>query len=273
MRTRAGDPPTPGLPAPDIDQAFSVERQTLDDVFPRAQLSIVLPVFNEEANIDRAVRHAIAGANALGLRHEVIAVDDGSRDRTAEILRRLETELTPTVRVLRHDVNRGYGAALRTGFDHAVGDLVFYTDADNQFDPVELARVVPLMSDSDAVFGYRQGRRDPFHRRLVSKAYNRLARATLGIAVRDVNCSFKMFRGEVLRGLHLVSDDFLIDTEIVAQIQRGNWRCTEIGVTHFDRAGGESSVRPRHVIETFASLLRARRTLASPSSRPAELDT
>lgn len=273
MRARAGESPTLGTPATDTNQASAVDRQTLDEVFPRAQLSIVLPVFNEEANIDHAVRQAIAGANALDLRHEVIAVDDGSLDRTAEILRRLETELTPTVRALRHHVNRGYGAALRTGFDHAVGDLVFYTDADNQFDPSELARIVPLMSESDAVFGYRQGRKDPFHRRLVSKAYNRLARATLGIAVRDVNCSFKMFRGEVLRGLHLVSDDFLIDTEIVAQIQRGNWRCTEIGVTHFDRAGGESSVRPRHVIETFVSLLRARRTLASPSDRPPGLDT
>lgn len=103
-------------------------------MFGGPELSIVLPVFNEEASIEHAIRQSIVGANAVGLRHEVLAVDDGSVDRTAEILDRLESELTPTLRVLRHPENRGYGVALRTGFEHALGDLVFYTDADYQFD-------------------------------------------------------------------------------------------------------------------------------------------
>jgi glycosyltransferase involved in cell wall biosynthesis len=218
------------------------------------RLSLVLPAFNEEGNIERAVRDAARAAAALTPSYEVVVVDDGSRDGTRARLTALEGELGPCLRVLRHEVNRGYGAALRSGFQAARGELVFYTDADNQFDLTELDQFLPLMDAHDAVLGYRVRRRDPRLRLFTSRVFNTLADWVLGLEVRDVNCSFKLFRGEMLRALPLVTDDFMIDAELVARVQRGRWRVAEKGVTHLPRTAGRSTVRPGHVPHTLASL-------------------
>ena len=218
------------------------------------RLSLVLPAFNEEGNIERAVRDAARAAAALTPSYEVVVVDDGSRDGTRARLTALEGELGACLRVLRHEVNRGYGAALRSGFQAARGELVFYTDADNQFDLTELDQFLPLMDGHDAVLGYRVRRRDPRLRLFTSRVFNTLADWVLGLEVRDVNCSFKLFRGEMLRALPLVTDDFMIDAELVARVQRGRWRVAEKGVTHLPRTAGRSTVRPGHVPHTLASL-------------------
>lgn len=218
------------------------------------RLSLVLPAFNEEGNIERAVRDAARAAAALTPSYEVVVVDDGSRDGTRARLTGLEGELGACLRVLRHEVNRGYGAALRSGFQAARGELVFYTDADNQFDLTELDQFLPLMDAHDAVLGYRVRRRDPRLRLFTSRVFNALADWVLGLEVRDVNCSFKLFRGEMLRALPLVTDDFMIDAELVARVQRGRWRVAEKGVTHLPRTAGRSTVRPGHVPHTLASL-------------------
>ena len=220
------------------------------------RLSLVLPAYNEEGNIERAVRQAAAAAATLTPDYEVVIVDDGSRDGTAARLFALQPELGPHLQVVRHEVNRGYGAALRTGFQAARGELVFYTDADNQFDLSELGGFLPLMEEWDAVLGYRARRQDPRLRLLTSRVFNQLAAWTLGFRVRDVNCSFKLFRGNLLRSLPLVSDDFMIDAELVTHLQRLTPRVTEMGVTHLPRFAGRSTVRPWHVVNTLASLAR-----------------
>jgi dolichol-phosphate mannosyltransferase len=220
------------------------------------RLSLVLPAFNEEGNIERAVRDAAAAAAALTPEYEVVVVDDGSRDHTAARLAALQPEMGERLRVVRHPANRGYGAALRSGFQAARGELVFYTDADNQFDLTELDQFLPLMGECDAVLGYRARRQDPPLRLLTSRVFNQIAAWTLGLRVRDVNCSFKLFRGDLLRSLPLVSDGFLIDTEVVARLQRGRARLLEKGVTHLPRTAGRSTVRPWHVAYTLAGLAR-----------------
>jgi glycosyltransferase involved in cell wall biosynthesis len=220
------------------------------------QLSLVLPAYNEEGNIERAVREAASAAAALTPEFELVVVDDGSRDGTAGRLSSLQSELGPRLQVVRHEANRGYGAALRSGFQAARGHLVFYTDADNQFDLTELRGFLPLMDEWDAVLGYRARRRDPRLRLFTSRVFNQLAAWTLGLKVRDVNCSFKLFRGDLLRSMPLVSDDFMIDAELVARLQRMTPRVTEMGVTHLPRAAGRSTVRPWHVPNTLASLAR-----------------
>jgi dolichol-phosphate mannosyltransferase len=220
------------------------------------RLSLVLPAYNEEGNIERAVREAATAAAAITPEYELVVVDDGSRDATGARLLGLQTELGPRLQVVSHTSNRGYGAALRSGFQAARGDLVFYTDADNQFDLTELVGFLPLMEEWDAVLGFRARRRDPRLRLLTSRVFNQLAAWALGLKVRDVNCSFKLFRGNVLRSLPLVSDDFMIDAELVARLQRLTPRVTEKGVTHLPRAAGRSTVRPWHVPNTLASLAR-----------------
>jgi len=165
------------------------------------------------------------------------------------------------LRVLSHATNRGYGAALRAGFAESRGDLVFYTDSDNQFDLSELDGFLPLMAEEDAVLGYRLERREGWLRRLSSGVFNRLSGAALGMRIRDLNCSFKLLRGELIRGLTLESEDFFIDTELVARLHRGGWRYVQRGVHHYPRSAGRSSVRPGDVPRTIASLLRMRRRL------------
>jgi glycosyltransferase involved in cell wall biosynthesis len=200
--------------------------------------------------------------------HEIVVVDDGSRDATPAILARLEGELGERLRVVRHEVNRGYGAALRDGFAASRGALVFYTDADNQFDLKELREILPLMDRNDAVLGYRVNRQDPWLRRFVSGVFNRLSSSAFGMSVEDLNCSFKLFRGPLVRGLVIESNDFFVDTEMVARIHRGGYRYVQQGVTHFPRTAGRSSVRPSDVPRTIRSLVRMRGRIPVTRPRP-----
>ena len=222
----------------------------------RPALSIVLPAYNEEGNIERGVRDAAAAAADLAPPYEIVVVDDGSRDRTGEILARLAAEMGARLRVVRHPVNEGYGAALRDGFRATTGELVFYTDSDNQFDLRELADILPLMKDVDAVLGYRIDRQDPWMRKAVSGGFNRLSSAALGMSVRDLNCSFKLFRGDLIRALPMLSNDFFVDTEMVARIHRAGWRYVQRGVRHYPRTAGRSTVRASDVPRTLVSLAR-----------------
>jgi glycosyltransferase involved in cell wall biosynthesis len=222
----------------------------------RPALSLVLPAFNEDGNIARAVRDAAAAAAPLVGDYEVVVVDDGSRDRTAAVLEGLAAELGSRLFVVRHERNRGYGAALRSGFAATRGELVFYTDSDNQFDLTELRGFLPLMAECDAVLGYRVDRQDPWTRRAASGFFNRLSSIAFGMSVRDLNCSFKLFRGDLLRSLPLESDDFFIDTELVARMHRGSWRLVQRGVRHFPRTAGRSTVRARDVPRTLAAIAR-----------------
>jgi glycosyltransferase involved in cell wall biosynthesis len=215
-----------------------------------------MPAFNEEGNIEQAVRAACEAAAPLVRDYEVVVVDDGSRDGTAAILERLRAELGSRLRVVRHPENRGYGVALRHGFQAARGDLVFYTDSDNQFDLRELKDALPLMRDHDVVLGFRVDRQDPPLRKLVSAAFNTLAALAFGMAVRDLNCSFKLFRREHIQSLPLESDDFFVDTELVARIHRAGWRYVQRGVRHYPRRAGRSSVRPSDVPRTLLAIVR-----------------
>ena len=229
-------------------------------------LSIVLPAYNEQDNVHAAVGGAVRAAAGLMRDYEVVVVDDGSRDGTAGRLLAMEGELGGRLRVIRHAVNKGYGAALRAGFHAARGDLVFYTDSDNQFDLAELGGAVPLMADHDAVLGYRVRRQDPFARLCTSAVFNRLTCLALGMRVRDLNCSFKLFRRDVLQSLPLESDDFFIDAELVACLHRAGARYTQLPVRHLPRLAGRSTVRASDVPRTLRSLVRMRARLRAPAA-------
>jgi glycosyltransferase involved in cell wall biosynthesis len=239
-------------------EAYRTEEDAPDGAVPasRPALSIVLPAYNEQGNIERAVRSAAAAAAPLVPSFEVVVVDDGSRDRTGEILAALLLEPGLRLRVVRHPVNEGYGAALRDGFRATTGDLVFYTDADNQFDLRELEDALPLMQDHDAVLGYRVDRQDPWTRKLVSGGFNALSKLAFGMSVRDLNCSFKLFRGDLLRQLPIDSTDFLVDTEMVARLHQAGWRYVQRGVRHYPRTAGRSTVRPGDLPKSLVSLAR-----------------
>jgi glycosyltransferase involved in cell wall biosynthesis len=237
---------------------------------PLDGVSIVLPCLDEEANVADAVRGATRAAERVALEHEVIVVDDGSTDETAAIVAGLAAR-DQRVRLLIHAHNRGYGDALRTGFDAACMPWVFLTDADMQFDLAELEGFVPLAEEADLVIGWRIMRRDPLNRRINAAAWNWLVRRMFKLPFRDVDCAFKLIRRDVLTSLELTSGGATISTELLLKALVAGARVREIGVHHRPRVAGEQSgARPRVVARAFrelASLHHACRTNALPKGR------
>jgi glycosyltransferase involved in cell wall biosynthesis len=236
-------------------------------------LSIVLPAYNEEANIEAAVRAALDLAPEIAREFEVIVVDDGSRDGTAEIIQSLVTDRHPVVRMLRHLDNKGFGAALRTGFSRARYEHVFYTDADRQFDIGELVYFVPLMRRFDVITGFRVYRYDTAFRIVASWGYNVLVRLLFRVKIRDVDCSFKVFRREVLDKITIESEDFFVDTELIAKARKWNFRIAEKGVRHYPRVAGETSVNAGDIPRTLRTVTRMWQRIHYPTKRQVEATT
>ena len=226
-------------------------------------VSFVMPAFNEEDNIAAAIAHVCTAAAGLCDDYEVIVVDDGSLDQTLERAR-LAASANSRVRVISHERNRGYGAALRTGFDAATLDLVFFTDADNQFDVAELELLLPWINKASAVVGYRIHRRDPIGRRLAAGTWNLLVRLLLYVPARDIDCAFKLFHREVLADMTLESTGAMVHTELLVKIARSGGSVVEVGVTHRPRLAGDAGgAHPRVILRALFELARTYRRLHS----------
>ena len=220
-------------------------------------------MYNEEGNIEHAVTSAVAVLAGVTDCYEVIVVDDGGRDRTAAIADRLAAE-NPRVRVVHHPVNRGYGAALRSGLAAAQYPLVVLADGDNQFDLGELSVLLRGLGTFDIVSGYRIARHDPVVRRLYAFMYNRLARFLFNIPVRDVNCGFKVYRRDLLERLlpQLRSTGALINVEMLARARKLGATVTEVGVHHYPRETGQpTGGNPGVIVRAFRELLELWREL------------
>ncbi|RJP80629.1 MAG: glycosyltransferase family 2 protein [Candidatus Zixiibacteriota bacterium] len=213
----------------------------------RPSVSVFLPAYNEEENIERAVKNSVAVLREITDDWEVIVVNDASRDRTGEIAEQLCREI-PGVRVVHHEKNTRLGGALRTGFSNATKQLVFYTDADNPIDMNDLKRAVPLMADADFVTGYRLNREEPLKRKVYSRCYNWLIRLLFGLKVRDVNFSFKLVKREVLQKARLRSMGSFIDAELLIEARKYGFRIREMGVKYYPRTLGESTLATPGVI-------------------------
>ncbi|MCS7050851.1 MAG: glycosyltransferase family 2 protein [Thermomicrobium sp.] len=213
----------------------------LQGVLPiRGSLSLILPAYNEAANLEAVVRRACEVLPRLVEQFEIVIVDDGSRDGTGEIAERLARD-DARIRVIHHPVNRGYGAALRSGFAAARGDLIMFMDADQQFDPADLVHLAPFVHHADIVAGYRVRRRDPWQRLVYAAIFNVAMRVLFGIAVRDIDCAFKVLRGDLVRAIELRMDGALVNTELLAKAQRAGATIVEVGVQHYPRLSGEPS--------------------------------
>jgi glycosyltransferase involved in cell wall biosynthesis len=203
-------------------------------------LSLVLPAHNEEENIHHVVAQALRTLPRFADDFEIIVVDDGSTDSTGSVVRAIADD-EPRVRLVEHPMNRGYGAALRSGFSASTGEWVMIMDSDRQFDIGDLVYLAPHTSQHELIAGYRIQRNDPFHRTLFGKTFRLAMRVLFGIQLRDIDCAFKLIRGDMLRSLALESDGAMISTELMARWARigGTW--TQVGVHHYPRTAGEQS--------------------------------
>ncbi len=234
-------------------------------------LSVVLPAYNEAANLPLSVAATASALHGLVRDWEILIVDDGSVDATREVAAQLAAA-DSRVKVLRHGQNRGYGAALRTGFRNASKELVFFTDADNQFDVTELGGLLPLVSRYDIVAGYRAVRQDPWNRQLNARGWGQLVNALFELDIRDVNCAFKLFRRRVLDRVEIRSDGAFVNTEVLARARAAGCTIREVPVRHFPRTVGEQTgARPRVILRAFAELVRLYgelRTASAPEPAP-----
>jgi glycosyltransferase involved in cell wall biosynthesis len=203
-------------------------------------LTVFFPAYNDSGTIASLVITAIQCAARLTPNHEVIVVNDGSSDRTAQILDEL-ARLYPKFRIVTHEVNRGYGGALRSGFAAASKDIVFYTDGDAQYDPSEMALLWREMTpEVDLVNGYKISRSDPWHRIVIGRTYHYIVKFMFGLKVRDVDCDFRMLRRTIFTRVHLEKNSGVICLEMMKKIQDARFRIVEVPVHHYHRAYGKS---------------------------------
>jgi glycosyltransferase involved in cell wall biosynthesis len=254
---------------------------------PRTSLSIsaVLPAYNEEAIIERTVRHVAGVLGGLASDFEVIVTNDGSRDRTGRVLAELQRSAPELhLSVVTHEHNRGYGAALASGFDAAHKDLIFLTDGDKQFDVAELSEFLPHMDgQTDLVIGWRRNRADPPLRKLNALGWKTLVNLLFGYTARDVDCAFKLFRRRVWESMTVHARGATFSAEFLIKARRLGFHVEELPVTHFPRtAGSPTGARLDVIVRAFTELFhlwrdidhelhadpRARGRAAAKASRP-----
>ena len=235
-----------------------------DDV---KSISAVLPAYNEEEVIADSVAAMVVTFESLAADYEVIVVNDGSRDRTAAIVEDIGAR-NPRVRVVSHPRNRGYGAALWTGFTSATKDLVFLTDGDKQFDVAELADFLPLLDGADMVIGYREPRADPFIRRLNGWGWNTIVTLLFGYTARDVDCAFKLFRRSLLDRVDVRATGATFSAEFLIKARRLGYVIRERNASHYPRGAGQATgARPAVILRAFRELFRLRLSLDQELAR------
>jgi glycosyltransferase involved in cell wall biosynthesis len=215
------------------------------------ELSFFFPAHNEEANLEGLVEEALGALPALAEKFEIIAVDDGSRDRTPAIADELAARHPGVFRVVHHPTNLGYGAALRSGFQAARFGLVAFIDGDRQFKVADVGRLTERLAAPDApdvVVGYRLRRADPPIRRWYARIYRLSNRIFFGVRVRDIDCACKLFRREALTPIRVSSGGAFFTAELLIKLRYEGRKLAEVGVPHYARtAGSPTGAKPQVV--------------------------
>ena len=219
-------------------------------------ISIFFPAFNEEKNIQTTVSAALSVASSIFDDFEIIIVDDGSSDRTPEIIDSLAST-NPRIKAIHHPLNMGYGAAVRTGFANVSKELVFYTDGDGQFDISEIKLLLPLINEAELVIGYRIKRSDPFHRWLFAKLWGTFIAVLFNIWVRDTDCAFKLIRRNVIQSINLKSNGAFISAELLIKANKKGFKIKQVGVHHYPRKEGkQTGANIKVILKAFYELFK-----------------
>lgn len=211
-------------------------------------ISVVLPAHNEEENIKRTVDNCVLYLENRVGEYEVIVVNDGSVDRTGDIVKELSSANSKII-LVNHDVNRGYGSALRSGFDAAALEYIFFMDSDGQFNIHDLDRLLPYAGEKEIVIGYRENRADSMIRYLNAWLYGMYIRLIFGLGVRDMDCAFKIFPKKAYQSVKPIkADGALFSAEFLIKLKKKGHNLREVPVRHFPRKFGAQSGADIHVI-------------------------
>ena len=236
-----------------------------------ARLSYFFPAHDEEANIEGLVTEALDTLPTIAETFEIIAVNDGSRDRTRMLADELTAAQPGIVRAVHHPTNLGYGAALRSGFAAARYELVAFTDGDRQFRVEDIGRLTARLAASDApdvVVGYRIQRADPLVRTLYARAYRLANRIFFGLKVTDVDCACKLFRRQALDGIRVESDGAFFSAELLIKLRAAGRSVVEVGVPHYPRtAGSATGAKPSVILRAVRDFWRTRIVMWSNRGR------
>jgi len=215
-------------------------------------ISVTLPALNEAQNIETLSKEIMHYLEKNNIPYEIIIVNDGSSDNTGIIADELASHYN-TVFSIHHKHNKGYGSSLKTGFEASKYDYLFFTDADRQFRIESLDAFLPLMQEgtADMIIGYRIDRQDTFQRKFFSGCFNRMIRVLFSIDYKDIDCAFKLFKKEVFKSLEVTSNDFLFNTELLAKARITQCHIVQLGVPHYPRTHGKSTITYRHILRTF----------------------
>ncbi len=221
----------------------------------QVSITAFFPAFNDAGSIGEVVSKAAGILSELTADYEIIVVNDGSTDETARVLSELAAEF-PCLKVIEHERNRGYGAALRTGFASATKELVFYTDGDGQYDVAELKLLLPLLqSGISVVNGYKISRSDSWYRVVLGRCYQITMKWLFGLRVRDVDCDFRLFRRSAIQSIELNSDSGVICVEMMKRLQEAGFQMVEVPVHHYPRRWGRSQFFTlKHLSRVFLQL-------------------
>lgn len=221
-----------------------------------SSLSVFFPTYNEEKNIQKAIESALKILPVITDQWEILVVNDGSKDQTGEIVKQLMKK-EPRLKMITHTPNRGYGAAVKTGLYNFCSDWLFFTDADGQFDFLEIKKFVACQNQADLIIGYRLKRSDPALRIFLAKLLKIWDRLFFGLKVCDPDCAFKLIKRKVIEKIpHLTTESALTVTEFLVRSQRAGFKIKEIGVHHYSRTvgqqtGGNPKVIFKALKETF----------------------
>lgn len=220
-------------------------------------LSVFLPAYNEEDSITSTVEDVIKVLEGLEIEWEVLVINDGSKDKTAEVVKGLK-EKYPNVHLINHEVNKGYGHTLKTGFANAKYPWVAFVDSDGQFDFSEIRKLIEKTDEADVILGYRLNRADPLERRIFTWGWKMLALILLGLNVRDYSCGFKLVKKKVIEDISPIeSEEKVTQIEMLIKAQKKGYKFAEVGVHHYPRIAGVATGANLAVVQkSFTDMLK-----------------
>lgn len=228
------------------------------------ELSVFFPIYNEEKNIRTTFAKTLAVLPVVAEKYEILLVNDGSTDRTSTVLKELAAN-RPFVRVITHPVNRGYGAALKSGLYGVAFEWVVFTDSDGQFDFSEITHFIETQAKTgaDMVIGYYLHRAVPFYRKVNSFLWQLTVLLFFGLSVRDVDCGFKFFRKKVIETIPALESErgAFISTEFLIKAKKSGFRMIELGVHHYPATRPGTGANLNVILKSFSDLFKLWRRL------------